>query len=86
LGGIPKFIVFEYRCVVADAGYAVGDRVFVALPMSISAGDGLTVVVDATNLTGRWGSTRVGTLLRKDTGGTGALTAASWRVVVRAYL
>lgn len=86
LGGFPKFITYEYRCIVADAGYAVGDRVFVNQPTGQSASDGLAVAGDATVLTGRWGSSRIGAFISKASGGITNLTSTSWRVVVKAYI
>lgn len=86
LGGYPKFITYEYRCIVADAGYAVGDRVFVNQPTGQSASDGLAMVGTATQLDGRWGSTRIGAFLSKASGSITNLTSTSWRVVVKAYI
>jgi hypothetical protein len=86
LGGFPKFITYEYRCIVNDAGYLAGQRVFVGQPTGQSASDGLAMAGDATNLNGRWGSTRVGAFINNTTGGITNLTSASWRVVVKAYI
>lgn len=86
LGGIPKFITYEYRCIIADAGYAVGDRVYVNQPAGQSASDGLATAADAINLTGRWGATRIGAFIGKVSGSITNLTSANWRVVVKVYI
>lgn len=86
LGSSPKFITYEYRCIIADAGYVVDDRVFVVQPTGQSASDGLAMVGTSTELNGRWGSTRIGALLNKTTGAITNLNGANWRVVVRAYV
>lgn len=85
LGSKPKFITYEYRCLIADAGYQVGDPVFVVQPAGQSAPDGLTVIGTETELNGRWGSSRVGAFLNKGTGGITNLNSVNWRVTVRAY-
>lgn len=86
LGGFPKFITYEYRCITNDAGYIVGDRVYVNQPTGQSAADGLATAADATNLTGRWGGSRIGAFINKTSGSITNLTSANWRVVVKVYI
>jgi hypothetical protein len=92
LGVVPKLILCQVVCVVANSGYAVGDVVD-NIPIqyfavnATSAMRGVSVQKDATSIIAQYGSyggpTIVGMV--KGTGATGAFTDTSWRLVVRAY-
>lgn len=93
LGAVPKIIQAHLVCLTADVGYAVGDRVEVATSIGAyySSTDGnyaanMTVIPDATNLTVLM-STGTFYLHNKSslsTRGPSKITAASWKLVLRA--
>lgn len=81
----PDLIIYEFRCIETDGGWAVNDKLLLYPPQTLSAADGLILSPNGGQLVGRWGSTRVGSWLRKDTGGTMNAVGSKWRVKVRAF-
>ena len=81
LGKKPGLLMTSLVCLTAEAGYSVGDEVFVSQAAQ-------SLVPDATNINVRFGST-AGTsysVMHKTTGVTPTgLTNANWQFVVRAW-
>jgi hypothetical protein len=88
LGVKPKIISVVLQCTVADAGYSVGDEVFIDPHFAAtgSFGMGVSIVPDATNLNVRYGNdAQYIVVLNKGTGGYSTTTKTSWKLVVRAW-
>lgn len=86
LGVVPSFVALQLVCVVANAGYAVGDIVTypaVGIGFNTSA-YGSTCYIDTTNVNLRIPPQGFA-ILDKSTGSPTGLTAASWRIVIKAY-
>jgi phage-related tail fiber protein len=81
LGKKPGLLMTSLVCLTAEAGYSVGDEVFVSQAAQ-------SLVPDATNINVRFGST-AGTsysVMHKTTGVTPTgITNANWQLVVRAW-
>lgn len=87
LSSIPKIIQCYLECQTADLNYSPGD--IVAFPHHhdydlATASGGLSTVIDATNITIRFGSSGQ-SLLNKNTGTRDAITNGSWQLIVRAF-
>lgn len=85
LAAEPTGLTTWLKCVVAENGYVIGDKLFMpgALGTSGASADvGHAIVVDATNAYVRFGATYVA--LNKTTGAGVLLTNANWRLVVEA--
>ena len=82
-GAIPKKWEARIRCKTAEFNYSVGDEVLMG--GSTANGDPpLVCTADATNITVSWQDVR--SIANKSTGaGTGPLTNASWRWVLKAW-
>lgn len=81
LGGIPLLVQAEFVCLVADAGYSVGDRL---APASLYQGDSRGMNI-------WWNSTTIGVrtanfFALQKASSQQILTASSWRIVVRAWI
>ncbi|RUX96142.1 MULTISPECIES: pyocin knob domain-containing protein [unclassified Mesorhizobium] len=88
LGVKPKIIAVALQCTTADAGYSIGDEVFINHHISAtgSFGMGVSIVPDATNLNVRFGSdAQYIVLLNKTNGNYSTTVKTSWRLVVRAW-
>lgn len=88
LGAIPALIKSYIVCQTGELGYTAGDIVPVPENGSdfTASGTGYTVVPDATNLNVRYGNhASVFAIVRKDTGASAAITAANWKLLVRAW-
>ena len=89
LGAKPYRIFITAICTTIDAGYAVGDEIFIApTPIGTAGGNyGLTTYIDATNVYIRM-SSNANVLLanNKTTGAIATLTNGSWQLYVRAEL
>lgn len=81
LGSIPKLFQCELVCKTIDAGWAVGDRLFVNIDQNSSRG---VMPFFNTTQVGFIASNLV-TILNKSTFTIDNITAASWRVVLRAW-
>lgn len=88
LGAVPKLITGRVKCLTAEAGYAVGDQVAVALPIGSSeTGTRLnSVMADATNISIRLTSyATVFAVGHKTTGAAAFLTNSRWALIVEAF-
>ncbi|MER9625052.1 MULTISPECIES: pyocin knob domain-containing protein [unclassified Mesorhizobium] len=89
LAAKPKLYLPFLQCTTADQGYAIGDELAVNPNFSATdpSGRGLSIVPTATSLLVRIGNDSFAyTIIRKDTGGVGGITNASWKLVMRAWL
>ena len=82
LGGIPKLVIVELVCKIANAGYAVDDRI--SNPGS-NGNQGIVLSYNTTNLIISYGNGGI-VLPNQDTGASVTLTNADWRAVVRAWI
>ncbi len=89
LGIEPTFIQVILKCITAEAGYSVGDKLFINpnITKSGTSNQGIVVVPDATNLNIRFGAlaTYVFAGLTKNTGTSVNLTNTKWKVIFRAW-
>ena len=84
----PKLIQLLLINKTTEAGYAVGDVVFINPHHELknTQDRGTSVIPDATNLNIRFGgNASVYEVLRKDTGGNVVLANGNWRLIVRAW-
>lgn len=91
LGAKPTGVNVSIVCITAEAGYSVGDEIFVPETMDDTGAAGtrgISIVPDATNLNIRQASNASGAwaLVHKTTGAGAGLTPANWRFIVRAWL
>jgi hypothetical protein len=84
LGGIPKFWYAVIRCKTAEFNYAVGDEVVVQGGDAASTNSS-AVWANATTVGVKPASGYTFNIINLTTGGNGQVTAANWRVVLRAY-
>ncbi len=83
LGVQPTLIMLILECTTADAGYAIGDRVFVISRQD--AGSGITAYLDDTsNVKWTIGSTLV-IQNKSSPASPNNITFSSWRLIVRAW-
>ena len=82
MGVIPLLFSAIARCKTADGGYSVNDEVEMPA-MGANGIPTMSLSADATNLTFTYSG--VQTMARKDTGAGFTPTAASWKIVFRAY-
>lgn len=89
LGGAPNSLMVILECTTADAGYSIGDRVYMGAggswgdtTQTINHG----VYCDATNINIRWddSATQLAVVANKGTGANSLVTPTSWRVYVTA--
>lgn len=88
LGRIPIFAWLVLKCATGEFGYTAGDLVFWdgMHPIGgVSAGEGVAIVPDATNLNIRYGNDIPLYALRKDTGAVASLTSANWKTIFRCF-
>lgn len=80
LGAIPRMVVAVIKCTTADAGYAVGDELFVA--GNSGTNTGITWAANSTNIVGSFGSA----IPVNAIGATSAnITFGSWQMYLRAW-
>ena len=87
LGVEPIFIQVVLKCITAEAGYSVGDKLFINpnLSKNTTGNQGVVVVPDATNLNIKFGNAaNVFTGLTKNTGASIGFTDGKWRIIFRA--
>lgn len=84
LGVMPYVVSAIMVCKTADAGYAIGDRVYIPGYPHGAGGTttGCTVGASTTNAFGIISATNTVNLLHKTTGAAGAATTTNWRIVV----
>jgi hypothetical protein len=88
LGRRPVLTHYVLVNTTAEQGYSVGDYLYIPGSTSNSAADnkGISSVMDATNLSIRYGAAAaVFDVLTKTTGSGVSLTNANWRLIVRAW-
>lgn len=79
LAKLPKQVWLELKCLVAEIGYAVGDRVSFVAPASAS------VSFNANNITVALAVT-IPTLINPVTNAAAAITPANWSLLVKAEI
>lgn len=89
LSSVPYLIMPYLICKTAEFGYSVGDQVLINPAGNDPAGNndkGASIVPDATNINIRYGSfASVFGIIRKDTGAATNITAANWKLIIRAW-
>jgi hypothetical protein len=87
LGAMPSLIQARIVCKTAQFNYSIGDELVVNNGENAiaNASYGHSVVLDSTNLTVRYGVSGGYQIFNKSTGAAQTITAASWRLVVRAW-
>ncbi|MER9506045.1 hypothetical protein [Mesorhizobium sp. M0579] len=84
LGVKPKLVIPVLQCTTAEAGYSIGDELL--FPSGGGTGNkGISIVPDATNINVRFSSS-VPDITSKGTGAGTSISAANWKLVVRAWL
>lgn len=84
LGGVPDWWQVQFRCLIAENGYAVGDELdLTGYASGSSASRSFVSIASESQIKVQIGSTGCAALTAS--GGGFVLTAANWRVVVRAY-
>lgn len=88
LGADPKIVQLSLICQTGEAGYVAGDKIIVAPERGANAGSapnvGLAVYYDSTNIYYRFSSDGF-TYTNKSATTVTTLTAANWKVRVKAY-
>jgi len=79
LAKLPKQVWLELKCLVAEIGYAVGDRVSFVAPASAS------VSFNAVNITVALAVT-IPTLINPTSNAAAAITPANWNLLVKAEI
>lgn len=80
---IPKLYIIDMRCKTADLGHVAGDEVAVFQSIEETGAEGLSISKNATNITIKTGGT---INIMQGSGAKGAITVASWKWVVRAWV
>lgn len=88
LSSAPRFINYKLKCLVAEAGYSIGDELFVDFNNS---GNDVSrynaAIVDATNITIRFSIVAASFVAgHKTTGSIAGLTNANWELYVEAMI
>lgn len=87
LGATPRNVTAHLVCKIAEKNYTVGQKVVIAVGIESSGGtaNGISVIVDGTNLTYRIGASSVAPIVDASTGGSPSTpTTANWRLVLKA--
>ena len=88
LGVAPELIQIYLECQTAELGYSINDFVPVNnhRTQDGTASQGVSVVLDSTNLNLRFGSTAAAfSLLNKSTGTSANITNGNWELIIRAW-
>lgn len=86
LGARPDVVTLDLVCTAAEAGYSVGDVITVSPgsdPQNLV--EGLSVLKTSTTVTVGVGSNGPSEYVFKNSGAGGILTAANWKLIVRAF-
>jgi len=89
LGVEPLFVQVLLKCITAEFGYSVGDKLFINpnLSKNTTGAQGVVIVPDTTNLNIKFGNgTNVFAGLNKTTGAAVTLTDTKWKVIFRAFV
>ena len=85
LGAIPKFVTARIKCVVAEAGYAVGDVVQVAFWQDANnQNEGLSALVSASSIIVRVSDNGPPPITKKGNGEAVIVPAANWKLIIGA--
>jgi hypothetical protein len=79
LAKMPKQVWLELKCLVAEIGYAVGDRVSFVAPASASVSFNNVNITVALTVT-------IPTLINPSTNAAAAITIGSWNLLVKAEI
>lgn len=87
LGVVPEIVQYRLICQSDEFGYIAGQRAHIQPGThDVTNGRGISVIIDATNITIRYGSdSKSMTVMRADNGGTNGITNASWKLRVKAF-
>lgn len=84
-GVVPELVQMRLECLTAEDGYSIGDFVIVD-SMHNTASQGASIVIDATNVTIRMGSSAAAfTIANKTTGTFVGITNTRWELIVKAW-
>lgn len=83
LGGKHDLAILELTCIAADSGFAFGQVLQIIQGYSFQAADGMSITSDATNWSGRWGTSRIASGLNNTSGAIANFGSANWRGRVR---
>ena len=85
---IPILIQSRLICKTAEGDYSIGDEVIINSSLNAELGNkGLSLIVDNTNLTIRYGSdANAFQIIHATTGVLFSITNASWKLVLRAWV
>lgn len=88
---VPALVQSRLVCTSAEGGYSVNDIVMIdsmiGAATNTATNNGTSVVIDATNITIRYGSDGTGpyVLINKTTGASFIITPAKWQLIVKAW-
>lgn len=87
LAAFPKMVSAYLICTIAEHGYSVGDIIGFFFPAAATASnDNGVIILDATNISIRFGSASNPIMsTHKTSGAQVRLTQSSWKIIVRAY-
>ena len=87
LGAKPTLLMCSIICLVASNNYSLSDELLIDIGSDGGTNQGLSIVVDATNINIRFGSSATTILALDKTTGAGVnLTNSSWNLIVRAWV
>lgn len=87
LGALPDNVIVYLRCAVAELGFSIGDLVIVNPNTAGGTNRGLSLTLTTTQLNLTFGSDPAAfQIIRKDTGASGNITNANWRLQVKAQV
>lgn len=86
LATAPIIVISQLICQVAELNYSIGDVVQIGYDQDSTTNRGISVTVDSSDLTIRYGSSAASfTLIDKTTGARSGITNASWKLRITAY-
>jgi hypothetical protein len=84
-GGLPDIVVVDFRCIVPDGDYAVGDIITIAPnPDPDGSNEGFGIIKTATEVRIRIANNGPGAIVAKNSGGMVIMVASRWLMTVRA--
>jgi len=88
LGASPSLVQIRIICKTAELGYSIDDEAIINTAGDTSTVNrAMSVVPDSTNINIRYGSdAKPVYVVNKTTGGSGGVTNASWKLIVRAWV
>jgi hypothetical protein len=87
LGEMPRIVKSRLICKTADKGYSVGDEVVINTAGDLTTESrGLSVTVDSTNISLRFGSNAsCFQVTEKSTGSIVTITNSRWKLIIEAW-